>query len=269
MVRLPQFVAGPNGSNLALTLALSDYDHARDLTGGLIRPEGVALTSLILPIEEMAYRWLKNWEFDAAETSFAKFVTLAGSGSSPLVGLPVFLVRTFRHASIYIRRNSGIVAPKDLEGRSVAIPEWAQTAGVYVRGMLSEHHGVELDKVQWIQAGVNEPGRVEKVKFALPPGISYESRPDRSISEMLLSGEVDAAITARPPNCFVRGDPQVARLFPDFKSQEEAYFGVTRIFPIMHIVALRRPVFEAYPWVARSLLTAFERAKDASVACKT
>ena len=272
MVRLPQFVAGPNGSTLALTLAVSDYDHARDLTGGLIRPEGIALTSLILPIEEMAYRWLKNWEFDAAETSFAKFVTLAGTGagagaaSSPLVGLPVFLVRTFRHASIYIRRDSGIAAPKDLEGRSVAIPEWAQTAGVYVRGMLSEHHGVALDKVRWVQAGVNEPGRVEKVRFALPPSISYEPRPDRSISEMLASGEVDAAITARPPESFLQGHPRVSRLFPNFRTEEEAYFDATRIFPIMHIVALRRAVFEAHPWVARNLLTAFEKAKDAAVA---
>ncbi len=264
--RMPPVVSGPGGAQLHLTLAISEYEHARDLASGLIQPDGIALTALILPIEEKAFRWLRNDEFDVAETSFAKFVTLAGTGKSPIVGLPVFLARLFRHSSIYVRRDSGIGSPKDLEGRSVGIPEWAQTAGVYVRGMLSDHYGVALDRVRWVQASVNEPGRVEKVKFSLPAAMHYEARPQASLSDMLASGEIDAALSARPPRSFLAGHPDIVRLFPDFRKDEVAYFEATRIFPIMHIVSMRRAVFEAYPWTARNLLTAFERSKDAAVA---
>ena len=260
--RAPKLV----GSRLNLSLAISAYDHARDLTSGQIEPEGILLTSLILPIEEIAFRWLRNFEFDAAETSFAKFITLIAAGDSPIVGLPVFLARVFRHSAIYVRRDSVIADPKDLEGKTVGIPEWAQTAGVYVRGMLTEYYGVALDRVSWRQAGVNEAGRAEKVSLNLPSQFDYRSCPDKSIDEMLLTGEIDAAITARPPRSFSAGDARVRRLFPDFRNEEQNYFRATQIFPIMHIVAMRREVFDIYPWAARNLLTAFERAKDASVA---
>lgn len=264
--RMPNLVPGPGGAHLNLTLAVSEYDHFRDLTSGLVRAEGISLTSLTLPIEEMAFRWLKNMEFDVSETSFAKFITLVAGGDSPIVGLPVFPARVFRHSAIYIRADSGIQGPKDLEGKSVGIPEWAQTAGVYVRGMLAEYHGVALDRIRWFQSSVNEPGRVEKVKFSLPGNIHYESRPEKCISDMLATGEIDAAITARPPDSFLQGKPGVVRLFPHFRAEEEAYFNATRIFPIMHVMAMRRSVFEAYPWIALSLQKAFEQAKDAAVA---
>ena len=246
-------------------MAISEYEHARDLVEGLVRPQGIALTSLVLPIEEIAFRHLKNFEFDIAETSFAKYVAMAGAGESPIVGIPVFPARLFRHSSIYVSKDSGITDAKGLEGRTVGIPEWAQTAGVYMRGMLSEYYGVALDRIQWIQASVNEPGRIEKVKLHLPPSIRYEARPDKSLSDMLASGEIDAALSARPPKSFLRGDSKVVRLFPDFRADEEAYFKATGIFPIMHLMSMRRSVFDAYPWVARNMMTAFEAAKDAAV----
>jgi 4,5-dihydroxyphthalate decarboxylase len=263
--RGPQHVQATGSTRLNLTLAISEYEHARDLTSGLVQPQGISLTSLILPIEEIAFRHFRNLEFDLAETSFAKFVSLVAVGDPPIVGIPVFPARLFRHSAIYVRKDGGIADPKGLEGRTVGIPEWAQTAGVYIRGLLSEYYGVRLERMDWVQASVNEPGRVEKVKLNLPADIRYAARPDKSLSDMLLSGEIDAALSARPPACFLRGDPAVVRLFPDFRAEEEAYHRATGIFPIAHLITIRRSVFEAYPWVAANLLAAFERSKDAAL----
>jgi 4,5-dihydroxyphthalate decarboxylase len=183
-----------------------------------------------------------------------------------MVGIPVFPSRVFRHSAIYVRKDKAVKTPKDLEGLTLGIPEWAQTAGIYVRGFLSEFYGVDLTKIRWVQAGVNEPGRQEKVSVQLPAGISVESRPHDSLSAMLASGAIDGAITARAPACFLAHDPHVERLWSDFQSEEARFYAATGVFPIMHVVTLRRAVFEAHPWVAMNLLTAFEEAKDASLA---
>jgi 4,5-dihydroxyphthalate decarboxylase len=177
-----------------------------------------------------------------------------------MVAIPVFPSRVHRHSAIYVRADRGIKNAKDLEGRRVGIPEWAQTAGIYVRGFLAEDYGVDLAKVGWLQAGVNEPGRAEKVELKLPPGIRYETRPNDSLSGMLESGEVDAVISARAPAAFAPGG-KVARLFPDYRAEEERLYKKTGIFPIMHVMTVRRAVFEQHPWVAMNLVKMFEEAK--------
>src|SRR5437588_2640750 len=196
--------------------------------------------------------------------SFGKVVSLMSEERPPIVVLPVFLSRVFRHSAIYLPESatagSPIKKPKDLEGRVVGIPEWAQTAGIYVRGILAEEYGVDLATIRWLQAGVNEPGRAEKVALKLPPGIGYESRPDTSLSAMLASGEVDAVISARAPDAFVSGGA-VARLFPSYRAEEERFFKRTGIFPIMHLITLRRAVFEQHPWIAMNLFKMFDEAK--------
>ena len=146
----------------------------------------------------------------------------------------------------------------------MGIPEWAQTAVVYVRGFLVHQHGVDLASVEWHQAGVSSPGRVEKVAITLPDGVRVVRHPDRTLEELLFAGEVDALVTAQPPQAFVAGDPRIRRLFAEPRAAEEAYFAATGVFPIMHTVAIRRDVLDAHPWVARNLLAAFERAKRAS-----
>jgi 4,5-dihydroxyphthalate decarboxylase len=171
----------------------------------------------------------------------------------------------FRHSAFYVRTDRGISKPKDLEGKRVAIPEWAQTAGIYARGYLAEAAGVDLTKIKWVQAGVNQPGREEKVEFKLPAGMQYEQRKDKSITEMLSKGEVDAALSARMPNAFVESGGKIARLFPDYRAEEMRYYKQTGVFPIMHVVAMRRAVFERYPWAAMNLLKAFTEAKDRSL----
>ena len=134
-------------------------------------------------------------------------------------------------------RDAGIAAPADLAGKRIGVPEWAQTATIYVRGLLAHEYGVDLKSVHWHQAGVNEAGRVEKVKLDLPAGLRLTVVPDRSLSDMLLAGELDAALSARPPAPFTAGDSRIRRLIPDHRAAEQAYWKKTGIFPIMHIVA--------------------------------
>jgi len=234
---------------LPLSLAISPYDHARDL-----RPQGIELTVLDLPIEEIFYRFTRWREFDASEMSFGKVVSLLSQPSPDIIAIPVFPSRVFRHSAIYTRLKS----PKDLEGRRVGIPEWAQTAGIYVRGLLRHEYGVDLRRIEWVQAGVRQPGRVEKVELRLPQGIRVTPAPDKTLAGMLASGELDAVISARDP-----GGP---RMFSDYVGLELEYFRKTRIYPIMHVIALRREPYERDRWIAMNLLKAFEEAKRASQA---
>ena len=264
--REPEIIESGGTARLHLTLATTDYDHVRDLVNGVVRPEGAVLTALVLPVEEIFYRFIKNREWDVSEMSFGKFIGYASQGNSPFVGIPVFPSRVFRHSAFYVRTDRGIGRPKDLEGKRVGIPEWAQTAGIYARGFVSETAGVDLRKVHWVQAGMNEAGREEKVEFKLPAGIQYQQRRDTSISAMLLSGEIDATISARVPDAFEKGGGKITRLFPDYRTEEARYHAATGIYPIMHVIAMRRAVFDRYPWVAMNLFKAFDEAKRRSLA---
>ena len=252
-------------ARLHLTLATTDYDHVRDLIHGAVRAEGILLTGFVLPVEEIFFRFIKNREWDVSEMSLGKFIAYASQGNSPFVGIPVFPSRVFRHSAFYVRVDRGISHPKDLEGKRVGIPEWAQTAGIYARGFLSETAGVDLRKVRWVQAGMNDPGREEKVEFKLPDRIHYEQRRDTSISAMLRSGEIDAAISARVPDAFNDSGGKIVRLYRDYRGEEMGYYDASGIYPIMHVIAMRRALFEHHPWVAMNLFKAFDEAKRRSL----
>src|SRR5579872_3761905 len=187
--RAPQITVSAGIASINLTLAVCDYEHVRELTDGVVRADGITLTPLVFPsIEEITFRFTRNLEWDVSELSFGKYTALTSQGGAPMVAIPVFPSRVHRHSAIYVRGDRGIRQPKDLEGRSIGIPEWAQTAGIYVRGFLAEHYGVDLASINWLQAGVDEPGRNEKVELKLPAGIRYRARPDTSLSAMLASG---------------------------------------------------------------------------------
>jgi 4,5-dihydroxyphthalate decarboxylase len=188
--------------------------------------------------------------------SFGKVISLMSQPQPEIICIPVFLSRVFRHSAIYVR--SGIKTPKDLEGKRVGIPEWAQTAGIYVRGMLQHEYGVDLARIQWFQAGVREPGRVEKVKLNLPPGVSIQPMRERTLGDMLQKGDLDAVMSARA----VPG----SRLFENYQEVEKAYYRKTRIFPIMHVLAIKRDAYERDRWIAMNLFKAFEEAKDRGLA---
>lgn len=252
-------------SLLPLSIATTDYDHFRDLRFGLVRPEGVDLNWMTLGHHECFARFTANREFDLAELSFAKFATQVTRPDSDIIGLPVICSRLFRFGSFYVNRRSGIRSVQDLAGRKVGSPEWAHSAAVYMRGWMHNEMGVKLTDVHWVQAGANAPGRAEKVEIHLPEGVQLTRVADKSLSQMLASGEIDCAIIARPPTCFLEGHPDVERLFPDFVDMEQDYYDRTRVWPIMHIVAMRRAIIEAHPWVGRNLLNAFEESKRRSV----
>jgi 4,5-dihydroxyphthalate decarboxylase len=252
-------------SKLPLTLAISHYDHVTELITGRVPVEGVELTALNLQIEEIFFRQFNYRDFDVSEVSMGKYCSLVSQGNAPLVAIPVFPSRVPRHSSIYIRRDGPVKTPQDLAGKRIGIPEWAQTASVYSRGFIQHQYGIDLKSIHWIQAGVDQPGRLEKVKLKLPDGIRYESRPDKSLGGMLISGEIDAALSAHPPLCFDQGHPNVGRLFEDYLDIEMKYVKETGIYPIMHTVAFKREIVEQNPWVAANLFKAFDEARRISV----
>ena len=254
-------------SRQKLSLACGLYDRTDALRTGDVKVDGIDIDFIAISNpREIFDRMGGKQEFDVSEFSSSEFISRLGRGDKTFVALPVFPSRVFRHSGIYVRTDRGIGTAKDLEGRTVAIPEWAQTAGIYARGMLKEYYGVDLTSIRWVQAGVNEPGRVEKIDLALPESIRYRSRPETSISAMLANGEVDAAISARTPDVFLDGHPQVARLFPNYRAEELAYYRKTGVFPIMHLIAMRRTVFAQHPWIAMNIVNACEEAKRRSLA---
>lgn len=254
-------------SDLRLSIAINDYVHTHDIVNGIVRPIGIELTALRMPFESAAFRFGANLEFDISEFGLAAYCArLSRPEPCPFIALPVFTSRVFRHSSIYINEASGIASAADLKCRTIGIPQWSQTATIYVRGYLMHDAGVPLGSIAWVQAGVDEAGREDHVELTLPPGVQLTARPNKTLSGMLMSGEIDAAITARPPQCFLDNAPGVRRLFPDYRAEEQRYFERTRIFPIMHVIAIRRTVYDANPWIARNLFDAFEQSKRAAIA---
>ncbi len=250
-------------TRLRLTLACGDYDRTRDLEDGTVRPDGIELTYLRLPVEETFFRMMRHREFEVAEMSLSSYVISLQSDSPPFVALPVYTSRMFRHGSIYLNTDAGIMTPEDLRGKVVGVPEYQLTAGVWIRGILADYYAVSADSVTYRTGGQEQAGRIEKAGLDLPDSIAIGSiPPDQTLSTMLAEGEVDALYTPRIPRPFAERDPRVGRLFPDVVAAEKAYHATSGIFPIMHVVVVRRDVYEAYPWVAQSLCKAFVSAKQ-------
>jgi 4,5-dihydroxyphthalate decarboxylase len=250
---------------LHLSIATTDYDHFRDFRTGVVRAEGIEHTWLTLGHHECFARFTANREFDVSELSFAKFLAQVSRPASDIVGLPVICSRLFRFSSFYVNRKSRITTVEDLKGKKVGSPEWAHSAAVYMRGWMHNEAGVKLTDVHWYQAGANAPGREEKVELTLPAGVKLTRVSERSLSDMLASGEIDCAIIARPPTCFLEGHPDVVRLFSDFQAMEESQYERTRVWPIMHIIAMKRSIVDEHPWVARNLYNAFLESKRRSL----
>ena len=196
--------------------------------------------------------------------SSAKYVSLRSSGDDSVQAIPVFTSRLFRHSCIYVRTDK-IKAPSDLVGARVGIPSWSMTAGVFARGLLSDSYGVRPQDIAWIQAGLDRPGRSEPIRLpSLPDGVSIVSNQKDTLEGMLWSGELDAVISPAVPESFDRSSQTggaIGRLFPDSAEAEREYYKETGVFPIMHLVVIRRDVAAAHPWLATNLYRAFEVAK--------
>lgn len=248
-------------SNLKLSFAIGDYDRNRPLIDGAVQVDGVDPVVMKLYPEEIFFRAMRHEAFDVCELSLSSYVLRMARGDCPYVGIPAFVSRAFRHTSI-IARTDRISKPQDLKGKRVGLPEWQLTANVWTRALLEEDYGVKMTDVQWVRGGLEEPGRKEKVTLTLPPGVVVEDiGPEQTLNAMLQSGEIDAFIGPRAPSSFVPSNPRLGWVFEDPTKEAMEYYRRTRIFPIMHIVGIRRTIVEAHPWLPMALLKAFERSK--------
>jgi len=246
---------------LALSLACSECDRTQGLRDGSVPVEGVSLTCIGLPVEEVFHRMVRHAEFDAAELSLSSYVLSLQQGA-PFLAVPAFPSRMFRHSGIYVNAGSGIREPADLAGRTVGLAEYQLTANIWIRGILQEHYGVPVASVAYRTGGLHAPGRTEKLPVSLPADIRVAPiGAGQTLAEMLVAGEIDALYTPRTPAPFAQRRPEVRRLFPDFAQEEGRYFAKTGIFPIMHTVVLRRALYQQHPWLAQALSKAFEAAR--------
>jgi 4,5-dihydroxyphthalate decarboxylase len=246
---------------LPITIATWDYDRVRALMTGAVGVEGCDVRHLALEPEECFHRaW--GGEFDVCELGLCSYLVALHRNKSPFVAIPVFTSRMFRHSAVYVRKDRGLDRPSDLKGKTVGVPQYEMAAAVWARGFLSEDFGVRASDVEWVQGGLEEPGRRGAFPMSLPPEISLRAAPDgQSLSRMLADGALDALVTARAPSCFVEGAAGVRRLFADCRRAEIEYFERSRVFPIMHVVGVRRALVEQNPWLPTSLVKAFTAAK--------
>jgi len=250
-------------SKLQLTMAVSHYDHMIDIALKRVEVEGIELNMMELPLHDIFQRTVGFADFDIAEMSMAKYVSMRSQGDDRLIALPVFLSRVARHSAIYVRRDR-IRTAADFAGKRIGVPEWAQTAAVYGRGVLAHELGVDLRSIHWVQAGLAQAGRAEKVPLKLPAGLEVTAVSDKSLTQMLDSGELDGLVCATPPNCF-HTNKDVVRFYENPTEAEMAYAKAKKILPIMHGLVVRKAVLDAHPWVAGNLFHAFDTARRHSV----
>lgn len=247
---------------LSLTVSTWDYDRVRALIDGRVQIEGCEINYIPMKVEEVFHRAYFHGEFDVAEVGFSPFLIALSRGTAPYTAVPAFLSRSFRHSGIYIRNDRGIESAADLKGKRIGVPEYQMSAVLWIRGFLKDDHGIDAGDIPWVQGGLEKPGRRDKFPINVPPGFPLVSAPDdKSLSELLAEGAVDAVFSARAPSCFLAGHPRVRRLFADFRTAEKAYFERTGIFPIMHAVGVRNDLAQRHPWLPASVMKAFAEAK--------
>jgi 4,5-dihydroxyphthalate decarboxylase len=255
---------GNSMSKLNLSLAVGPYDRTRALIDGTVQIDGVNATGMTLPPEEIFFRAFRHAEFDICELSLSSFTVKTAQGGGPYVGVPAFVSRAFRHAAIWVRTDR-IKKPEDLKGKKVGLPEYQLTANVWARAMLEDDYGVKPSDIQWVRGGIEDAGRPEKISITLPDNVTLTDAPaGKSISMLLAEGAIDGFIAPRPPS-LPRNTPNVGWLFPDPAAVAEDYFKRTGVFPIMHLVGVRRTLADVHPWLPGAVLKAFDQSKAAAI----
>jgi 4,5-dihydroxyphthalate decarboxylase len=249
---------------LRLSFACCRYDRTEAIREGSVAVDGAELICITLESGRDVFdRMVGGREFDVSELSASEYISLAGRGDCPFVALPVFPSRVFRHGYIFINRRSGVRTPKDLEGRRVGLPLYTQTAAIWARGHLMHQFGVDLDSIRWVEGAVEGAGTHGKPHAPrLLRHIPIEQNTSgTSLAVLLAKGEIDALIGSRKPQTLGR-DGDVVRLFPDHRALEREFYRTTGIFPIMHLIVIRRELHERHHWLATSLYKAFVEAKS-------
>ena len=248
-------------SQLHLSVAMGDYDRNRALFDGRVQIDGCDPVFMLLSPEEMFFRAMRSRDFDVTELSFSSYLVKHSRGECPYIAVPVFLSRAFRHTSIYVRKDR-IQTPEDLRGKRIGIPEYQLTAIVWARAILQDDHGISPEEVTWVRGGIDTPGRPEKIKLDLPAGVHIESAPEgATISELLDRGEIDAFIAPRAPSGAALNNPNVGWLFDDPTASAKDYYRRTGIFPIMHVVGIRKELAQQHRWLPAAVMKAFGESK--------
>lgn len=254
-------------AKIKLGIACIPTDRSRPLFDGRVTLPDVELEPLNVEPEEIFRRALNEKAFEISELSMGSHITTTARGDASYIAVPVFLSRVFRHSAIYVRTDRGIRTAADLAGRRIGLPEYQQTAGLWVRGILRDQYGVDTAKVSWRIGGQEKAGVGERIAVALPPHLDVKPiGPTQTLNQMLADGEIEAIFSPRPPTCYLQKSAPVDRLFPDFQSAEKAYFKQTKFFPIMHALTVRKDVAEKYPWLPGQLFDGFAKAKAMSMA---
>ena len=251
--------------DVPITVACGDYDRVRGLREGTMPIAGCAVTYSTVEANALFVRNLKNQEFDVSEMSFSTYITLKARNAHHYTAIPVFLSRAFRHSAIFVRTDR-IASPADLKGKRVGTPEYLTTMLVWLRGLLLDEYGIAPSDLRWRLGGMEQPS----TKTAAPEqiaGVEIENIPaDKKLAGMLADGELDALFTARPPSCFLKGAPNVGRLFADTRAVEQAYYKKSGVYPLMHAVGIRNTLVAQHPWMARAAFDAFLKAKETALA---
>ncbi|GGX28016.1 ABC transporter substrate-binding protein [Pigmentiphaga litoralis] len=251
---------------LQISLSCGDYDRTRAILDGRAQIEGCEVVTAAIEPEEAFHRAFRYQEFDVTEISMSSHMMTTARGDNEYIGIPAFISRVFRQSGIYVRTDRGINTPQDLKGKTIGVPEYQITANVWIRGILKDEYGLEPRDVKWVRGGIEEPGRGERSPIVLDDDIDLTQIPDdKTLSQMLEDGEIDGYIGARAPSCFLRGAPNVGRLFGDYIEAEKDYFRRTRIFPIMHMVGIRKSLVEQHPWLPVSVYKAFIKSKEMAI----
>jgi 4,5-dihydroxyphthalate decarboxylase len=246
-------------SKLQISIACGDYDRFRAIRDGEVGVRGCDVQALTVPPEEVFHRAFHNKEFVVSELSMSSYLSAVDQGINEYVGIPVYISRLFRHSAIYVLKGSPIKKPADMKGKVVGVPEYTMTAALWVRGFLDDQFGVKPSELRWRTGGLHQPGRTPKVEVQFPPEIEVKRVADKALNDMLLSGELDVLISARDPASF--GTGEAVRLLPDYRAAEREYYKQTGIFPMMHIMGIRKDYVEKHPWLPNEVYSAFIEAK--------
>jgi 4,5-dihydroxyphthalate decarboxylase len=250
-------------SKLQLSFACGLYDRMQPLYTGEVRPAGIDLNFIAIDQPRPIFdRMSGGEEFDVAEYSSSEYVQRFANKECPFVAIPVFPSIAFRLGYIAVNRKSGIKTPKDLEGKRIGLPLYTMTAAIFINGILHREFGVDLSKIHWVQGAMNAAGaHGSPTVLPLLKTISIENnKTGKTLGRLLAEGAIDATLGTSLPD-EIRTDPDIVRLFPDYVARDIDLYKRKKIYPIMHLVAIKKSVYERYPFVATSLYDAFVRSK--------
>jgi 4,5-dihydroxyphthalate decarboxylase len=247
-------------SAIALKIGVTDSDRVRPLVDGTVKVENVSASFQVLPVQELFNRQLTEHIFDCCEFPLASYLRSLESKERPYVAVPIFPSRHFRLSCVFLNRKAGIRRPADLAGRRIGIPVFDMAAAVWVRGIFQDYYQLDRTAPVYVTGGL-EHDRVGDEHPQLYPAKFKVEFATRNLAQLLESGDIDALYTARAPSTY-RPFSDVVRLFDDPMAEETAYFAKTGIFPPMHILCVKRSIFEQSPDVGRHLYAAFSKALD-------